>query len=649
MEPYDDENDHEPIPRERQEEPLRQQQQQQQQQHRSILRNRVILSILATETAERVAYFGFRAVLVLYLRNGLRFSESASVSLFAAVSALAYFSPLVGALFADSRWGRYKTIWRFAALYSIGLCLVTLGASRLGPPLPISCPISMGGGNSSNNTNNTNTSDCGDITDELNKTREVGGDDDLLVPRALSFVGLILVCLGTGGIKPCVSAFGADQVVLSDAHTTQTYADVDHEGVSDLVLDENTSTAKTEPAAKPGSSDSGENPSGDRKEDQVREFFNSFYFCINVGALFSFAVIPMVRAHFGFGATFFVPTMFMMGALLMFFSQHNAYKHRTRDSSQPSLFSTLSLCLAILFAKRKGSYHHIDNAATESSGRDPPSSTTRHFTGVVEEEHFGTITPAGGEDATEIKTVVNNLQARQDAEQVMHLMPLMMFFPVFWMLYDQQSSVWTFQATRLDCHGLQPEQTGILNPLEIMLFIPLFDRILYPWLESKGFNIQPLRRMEYGMLLAAVAFFASTVLEYSIQRAPPESVSLAWQIPQITILTVAEILLNVTGLEFAYSQAPESMQALILAVYLCTTAVGDGFGSLLFATVFRDLNPAVTMVTCAVCMLLNLALFSRVARRWKPFNARNEANRHRTNRPGDNEDEDVGVQLNVLT
>merc|ERR1719491_110994 len=116
-----------------------------------------------------------------------------------------------------------------------------------------------------------------------------------------------------------------------------------------------------------------------------------------------------------------------------------------------------------------------------------------------------------------------------------------------------------------------------------MLFIPLFDQILYPRLEARGFNIQPLKRMEYGMFLGAIAFFASALLEYSIQQRPPNSISLAWQIPQITILTVAEILLNVTGLEFAYSQAPENMQALILAVFLFTTAIGDGFGSILFA------------------------------------------------------------------
>merc|ERR1712127_812508 len=100
----------------------------------------------------------------------------------------------------------------------------------------------------------------------------------------------------------------------------------------------------------------------------------------------------------------------------------------------------------------------------------------------------------------------------------------MLFFPVFWMLYDQQGSVWMLQATRLNSEGFQPEQSGFLNPLEIMIFIPLTDRIIYPWLEAMGFNIQPLRRMQYGMFLTAVAFFASTVLEYSIQRSPPNSI-----------------------------------------------------------------------------------------------------------------------------
>ena len=98
--------------------------------------------------------------------------------------------------------------------------------------------------------------------------------------------------------------------------------------------------------------------------------------------------------------------------------------------------------------------------------------------------------------------------------------------------------------------------------------------------------------------------------------------------------------------QFAYSQAPDSLQALILAVFLFMTAIGDGFGSILFATVFRDLNTSVTMVTCAVSMLVNLALFSRVARHWKPYQARNESNHHHLDHREDSEED--GLQLTVL-
>jgi POT family proton-dependent oligopeptide transporter len=195
----------------------------------------------------------------------------------------------------------------------------------------------------------------------------------------------------------------------------------------------------------------------------------------------------------------------------------------------------------------------------------------------------------------------------------------MLFFPIFWMLYDQQSSVWILQATRLDLHGLEPEQLNVLNPLEIMVFIPLFDIQIYPRLERRGFNIQPLRRMEYGMFLAAVSFLTSAWLEHYIQTQPSLSVSVALQIPQITILTVAEILLNVTGLEFAYSQAPSNMQALILALYLFMTAIGDGFAAVLYASVFSYLSSVVVMLLCALFMLVNLAFFSLVASRWKPY------------------------------
>lgn len=157
-----------------------------------------------------------------------------------------------------------------------------------------------------------------------------------------------------------------------------------------------------------------------------------------------------------------------------------------------------------------------------------------------------------------------------------------------------------------------------------MIFIPLFDQKIYPWLEQHGFNIQPLHRMEYGMFLTAVSFFISAILEYQIQKQPAMSVSVLWQFPQITLLTIGEILLNVTGLEFAYSQAPPNMQALVLALFLFTTAIGDGIAALLYGSVFAALSNGTAMVVCAVCMLINMFFFARVGRRWTPFGSNQE-------------------------
>jgi dipeptide/tripeptide permease len=386
----------------------------------SILRNKVILSILITETAERAAYFGFRAVLVLYFHNGLQFSESTSVSLFAAVSGLAYFSPLVGALFADSSWGRYLTILRFGAVYSIGLCLVTFAAYEASS---LSCSSAVDG----------DGKECIDIYGE--EVNDNSKEEILAIARLLSCFGLILVCLGTGGIKPCVSAFGADQVVLVD--NTSKYSHVGNEDIT-------------------------ESSSDGQEVDRIREFFNSFYFCINVGALLSFAIIPIIRANYGFGAAFFIPTICMIAALGVFLSQREAYKHRKRDSLQPSLFGILKMCSTIVLTDSWYCKYFIStNTTTTSSSSRMTVITANEETSHDIEEKNPVTTDIKIDDIIENNDESNIHKERQDAEQVLHIMPLMLFFPIFWMLYDQQGSVWTLQATRLNRHGLEPEQSGV--------------------------------------------------------------------------------------------------------------------------------------------------------------------------------------------
>lgn len=475
----------------------------------------VVWCILITETVERFAYFGFRAVLVLYFTNSLEYGEETAIALFAYVTCLAYASPILGAFLADAHLGRYKTILWFGWMYAVGLAILTMGAFV---------------------------------------------EDNLQLQRALTFSGLFLVCMGTGGIKPCVSAFGADQVAAMERDKA-----------------EETSTFEAAPSTT--------------ESEKVRAFFASFYFCINFGAVTSILTIPIVKHHFGYGAAFLLPSIFIVIAMLTFLSKRKEYVHHIPGKDGTSLSTTFSL---IIWLIRKDLSEY-----TVVSRLCPCIMPKRSPIGAEEDD-------------------TSSNQQLLDAKQVLRVLPIMSMLPIFWMLYDQQSSVWTLQATRMKLHGLQAEQLNIVNPVQIMIFIPLFDRIIYPFMEaSLGWKLSHLRRMRWGMMLTAVAFVTSGFLETWIQINDANSVSVFWQLPQITIITVAEIFLSVTGLEFAYATSPERLKAFIMGIYLFTTAIGDFLGGMLYSSVFRELNRATVMHLCAVLMLLNLGAFCWVGKGWE--------------------------------
>lgn len=113
-----------------------------------------------------------------------------------------------------------------------------------------------------------------------------------------------------------------------------------------------------------------------------------------------------------------------------------------------------------------------------------------------------------------------------------------------------------------------------LNPILILVLIPLFDQLIYPFFENRGVPLKPIPRMWMGLVLSAVAFVNSGLLQIWIDTSPADSVSILWQIPQNVIVTAGEILFSITGLEFAYSQAPASMKSIVMSIWLFTVAGG---------------------------------------------------------------------------
>jgi peptide/histidine transporter 3/4 len=97
---------------------------------------------------------------------------------------------------------------------------------------------------------------------------------------AACFVALYMIALGTGGIKPCVSSFGADQ------------------------FDETDETERKKKSS----------------------FFNWFYLSINIGALVASSVLVWIQMNVGWGWGFGVPAVAMAVAVVFFFLGSKLYR-----------------------------------------------------------------------------------------------------------------------------------------------------------------------------------------------------------------------------------------------------------------------------------------------------------------------------------
>src|SRR5690606_2136324 len=99
--------------------------------------------------------------------------------------------------------------------------------------------------------------------------------------------------------------------------------------------------------------------------------------------------------------------------------------------------------------------------------------------------------------------------------------------------------------------------------------------LVYRPLEKLGVSVKPLLKMTVGMFLAAVAFAAAAILQTRMEQAGPGEIHVLWQVIQYLVMTTSEVLVSVTGLEFAYTQAPRSMKSTIMGFWLLCVTFGN--------------------------------------------------------------------------
>jgi POT family proton-dependent oligopeptide transporter len=168
---------------------------------------------------------------------------------------------------------------------------------------------------------------------------------------------------------------------------------------------------------------------------------------------------------------------------------------------------------------------------------------------------------------------------------VLKIISVFFLVSVFWALYDQHASSWIEQAEQMDLtltgdQKVLANEVQALNPMLVMLLIPLMN-LAYAGCDRLGVRTTPLRRMTVGMFVTALSFVAAALLQVRIDAAGNGEVWFGWQFVQYLLLTVGEVMVSITALEFAYTQAPRRMKSTVMSFLNFTITIGNVLVALL--------------------------------------------------------------------
>ncbi len=157
-------------------------------------------------------------------------------------------------------------------------------------------------------------------------------------------------------------------------------------------------------------------------------------------------------------------------------------------------------------------------------------------------------------------------------------------------------------AGQMELHGIPNDIMQNIDPLTIIIFIPILDRLVYPLLRKWGIPFKPITRIAVGFFTASLAMGYAAVVQYLIyQRGPcyeaplacdaagpdgaiPNAIHVAVQTPAYLFIGLSEIFASITGLEYAYTKAPPSMKSFVMSIFLVTSAGGFALGIALSPT-----------------------------------------------------------------
>jgi POT family proton-dependent oligopeptide transporter len=195
------------------------------------------------------------------------------------------------------------------------------------------------------------------------------------------------------------------------------------------------------------------------------------------------------------------------------------------------------------------------------------------------------------------------------------MIPFFGFIAVFWSLFDQTSSTWVLQAKSMDTTvfgmNVLPAQIQAANPFLVLVLIPVFSVVIYPF-AGRFVRVTPLRKIGVGLSLAGSTFLVSAWVQSRIDAGFEPTVW--WQIGGYIILTSSEVMVSITALEFAYTQAPKTMKSLVVSLYLLSVSAGNLFTALVNVFIQKEdgsriLSGAAYHLFFAALMFVSAALY----------------------------------------
>ncbi|MFT7721772.1 MAG: oligopeptide:H+ symporter [Roseateles sp.] len=337
------------------------------------------------------------------------------------------------------------------------------------------------------------------------------------------YFGLFLISLGSGGIKPLVTSFVGDQF-------------------------------------------------DKRNRSLAQKVYDAFYWIINFGSFFASLLMPLILQHFGASVAFGLPGVLMGLATLILWSGRKQYVHQPPRGANPHSF------LKVVWTALKSGGPGLAVAAV-GLALAAFSLSRMASLGVVAAVCLAMVLVMGfgGVGASLQLERARGHHPDETVDGVRAVLRVLVLFALvtpFWSLFDQKASTWVLQADQMAKPAwFQSSMMQALNPALVMVLIPFNNLVLYPMLARLGLKVTALRRMGAGIALAGAAWIVAGVLQLWLDEGA--TVSILWQMLPYVLLTLGEVLVSATGLEFAYSQAPPAMKGTIMSFWNLSVTVGN--------------------------------------------------------------------------